>query len=103
LFISLFLFNRVRVAVAKDEFEGLMEHATLKERTHIPFLIVANKKYQEGAIPSNTIAQLLELERHLVGRPWHLQATDVVAGEGVIEGFTWLTDFLVSAPIRVTS
>lgn len=96
---------RLRIAVAKDEFEGLVEHQILRDRINeVIFLIVANKKAQPGAIPPATIVQMLELERHLTlaGRPWHLQATEVLpSGEGVVEAFSWLTDRLIAAPIPV--
>ncbi|OQV24769.1 putative ADP-ribosylation factor-like protein 6 [Hypsibius exemplaris] len=91
--------DRMRIAVAKDEFEGVMESQILKERNQVPFLIVANKKNQAGAMPATTLAQLLDMERQLTGRPWHLQATEAQTGEGVVEGFTWLIDLLINASL----
>ena len=94
--------GRMRIAVAKDEFEGLMEHQILKDRIQeVAFLIVVNKKSQPGAMPAATVAQLLELERHLTraGRTWHIQATELPTGEGVQEAFNWLVDLFLTAPI----
>lgn len=81
--------------MAKDEFEGAIQHSTLQQR-RVPFLILANKKDQPNSVAANRVLQLMDLEKVMVNRPWHLELSNAVNGEGITEGFTWLTDLLAS-------
>ncbi|XP_055346403.1 ADP-ribosylation factor-like protein 6 [Paramacrobiotus metropolitanus] len=89
--------DKVRVVVAKEEFDGLVQHPAMQERS-IPLLVLANKKDQPNGIAATRCSQLFELEKLLANRTWHLQATNALTGEGVHEAFNWLTDYLASLP-----
>jgi len=48
----------MRIVVAKDEFEGLVQHPVMKER-NIPYLIIANKKDLPNGLPAIATAAVL--------------------------------------------
>jgi ADP-ribosylation factor-like protein 6 len=80
------------MAVAKDELEMLLKHANIKSRP-IPILVLANKMDLKDALSSVRVAQCLGLDQGLVeGKPWQIQSTNALTGEGLVEGVDWLSD-----------
>lgn len=51
----------------------------------IPILVLANKQDLPGAIGTSDIAQKLNLHQ-LRSRPWHIQGTCAMTGDGLYEG-----------------
>ena len=83
----------LRLVVAKDELEMMMNHDGLKSKTNIPILFFANKMDVKESISSVKISQMLGLDQ-MNNKIWHIQASNAVTGEGLIDGIEWLSDQL---------
>jgi len=59
-------------------------------QTKTPLLIFANKQDQRNPMRLDEIVLGLELNK--VERPWHIQPCSAETGEGLHEGFNWLSD-----------
>ncbi|KAA6322611.1 MAG: hypothetical protein EZS28_054415, partial [Streblomastix strix] len=82
--------DKARFSIARQELHGVLNEADLKG---IPLLVFANKMDMKDAEPVTSISQQLQL--HLVrDRPWSIQACSVLEGNGINEGFNWLTSQL---------
>jgi ADP-ribosylation factor-like protein 6 len=79
--------DRLRLVVAKDELDAMLGHASMGRR--VPLLFFANKKDLPAAMPPTEIASTLALDR-IKDRPWHIAASNALAGEGVEAGLDWL-------------
>lgn len=88
----------MRIVVAKEEFEGLIQHPLLNDKPNLPYLILANKKDLPNAVPVQAITQMLELERSLQNRPWQIKTCAGLNTEEVREAFNWLVDYLANLP-----
>jgi ADP-ribosylation factor-like protein 6 len=80
--------DKIRMCVAKDELETMINHGDLKD-TSIPILFFANKMDRPQAIPPVECVQLLELDK-ITNKPWHIAASNALTGEGLEEGIAWL-------------
>ncbi|XP_056415297.1 ADP-ribosylation factor-like protein 6 isoform X4 [Hyla sarda] len=87
--------DKLRMVVAKEELETLLNHADIKHR-RIPVLFFANKMDLRDSLSSVKVSQLLCLE-NIKDKPWHICASDGLKGEGLQEGVDWLQGpFLLS-------
>ena len=82
--------DKLRMVVAKDELDILLEHTDLKLR-RIPILFFANKLDSNSAVSSVKCSNLMGLES-IKNKPWHICASNAITGEGLCEGVDWLTD-----------
>jgi len=84
--------DKLRVCVAKEELEVLMENKSLLE-TDSPILFFANKMDVNGALSAEECAKELELDQ-IRDRSWHIVSSNGVDGYGIDEGITWLANTL---------
>jgi len=84
--------DKLRMVVAKDELDLLLQHPDLKSR-RIPILFFANKMDSRDAVSSVKCSHLMGLET-LSDKPWHICASNAVTGDGLHEGVDWLSDQL---------
>ncbi|KAJ0396418.1 hypothetical protein ATCC90586_006326 [Pythium insidiosum] len=82
--------DSIRMCVAKDELEQLIEHKDLAGKK-IPILFFANKMDLPNALTPVECMEQLELEK-LSGKTWHITASNALSGRGVVEGIAWLTE-----------
>ncbi|XP_065395355.1 ADP-ribosylation factor-like protein 6 isoform X2 [Macaca fascicularis] len=82
--------DRLRMVVAKEELDTLLNHPDIKHR-RIPILFFANKMDLRDAVTSVKVSQLLCLE-NIKDKPWHICASDAIKGEGLQEGVDWLQE-----------
>jgi ADP-ribosylation factor-like protein 6 len=80
--------------VARDELETMLSHAELKQR-NIPILFFANKCDAKNAASPAEIKHELDLERlcttYGTRKQYHVFASNSLNGEGVLDGFSWLS------------
>ena len=83
--------DRVRLEQCRDALFELLHQERLAGAT---LLIFANKHDIEGALSSQEIAQLLQLETHesLKKRHWSIQSCSAVEGEGLEAGIDWMVE-----------
>ncbi|KAG7390243.1 hypothetical protein PHYPSEUDO_008381 [Phytophthora pseudosyringae] len=82
--------DTIRMCVAKDELEQLVQHKELSSKK-VPILFFANKMDLPNALTPVECMQLLELD-NLGSKSWHITASNAVTGRGVEEGVEWLAD-----------
>jgi len=82
--------DRLRIVVAKEEFDMLLEHQVVKTK-RIPILFFANKMDLRDSLTPVQISNLLKLDE-VRDKPWHICASNALTGEGLAEGVEWLTD-----------
>jgi ADP-ribosylation factor-like protein 1 len=85
--------DKDRLPVAKQELWSLLEEADLKDAI---LLIFANKQDVAGALDAAAISQQLGLT-NIKKRQYSIQATSALKGEGLFEGFDWLSTCIESA------
>ena len=66
---------------SRDEFQGVLKDL---ESDRIPVLVLANKQDLPHAIETSDVAQKLGLRQ--MRRPWHVQGTCALSGDGLYEG-----------------
>ena len=66
---------------SRNEFQGVL---TDLDSDRIPILVLANKQDLPQAVKTNDVAQKLGL--HQMRRPWHVQGTCALSGDGLYEG-----------------
>lgn len=81
--------DRVRMAVAREELEVL-----LRTCGRIPLLLFANKMDVPSAMDPADVSAHLSLHTVCTSRPWTIQASNALTGEGVVEGISWLVQQL---------
>ena len=81
--------DRVRVELCKAELLSLLNQEKLAGAS---LLIFANKQDIVGALSSEEIAQVLELETDPIyqNRHWSIQSCSAVTGDGLAEGVEWV-------------
>ncbi|XP_076343938.1 ADP ribosylation factor-like 6 [Tachypleus tridentatus] len=84
--------DSLRLIVAKDELDMMLQHKDIKER-NIPVLFFANKMDLREALSSVKVSQALGLD-NLKSKSWHICASNALTGEGLQEGVEWITDQL---------
>ncbi|EWM26356.1 adp-ribosylation factor [Nannochloropsis gaditana] len=83
--------DRARLAEARSAFKRMLRYKTLKNTV---LLILANKMDYEHAMSSAEIVQGLEVKRVVGRRPWWVQETCAISGQGLREGMDWLLQTL---------
>ncbi|XP_059489197.1 ADP-ribosylation factor-like protein 6 isoform X4 [Neocloeon triangulifer] len=81
----------LRLVVARDELEALLDHQYIKTKKHLPILVFANKMDVRGALSAVQVSASLGLE-NISNKPWHICASNAMTGEGLQEGIEWLTN-----------
>lgn len=76
-------------ATAVDELHKVLADARLER---LPLLVFANKSDLPNAKTVN-VAERMGLH-HLKNRDWHVQPSNGLLGDGLVEGMTWLADKL---------
>jgi len=81
--------DRIRMCVARDELTALLAHADVAAAAHCPILFYANKMDMPAAMEPADVMAVLGL--HVISdKPWHIQASNALTGEGVDAGIDWL-------------
>lgn len=80
--------DTLRMVVAKDELDMMLNHKDLEGNFRLPILFLANKVDLEDAMSATKIGQLLGLD--LLKNPCHIQSTNALTGEGLETGIQWL-------------
>lgn len=98
--------DKRRLQDCKDELEQLLKeevikfiniYFTCKKLAGASILIFANKQDVQGALSSNQIKDVLELEGQIgTNRHWAIQSCSAVSGEGLLEGVEWLINDIAS-------
>lgn len=79
-----------RLDEAKDTLQGLMAEDELRS---VPVIVFANKQDLPKALSVTEVADGLGLSS-IYNRPWHVQACCAASGDGIYEGFDWLSSTL---------
>lgn len=77
--------DRQRIDEAKQDFIEFTNSDDLKD---VPLLVFANKK-DIGVMTTDEICEKLELY-HRTKDDWHIQESNALTGEGLIQGLDWL-------------
>tara|TARA_B100002051_G_scaffold203901_1_gene194150 strand:- start:1062 stop:1610 length:549 start_codon:yes stop_codon:yes gene_type:complete len=77
-----------RMSSAKDELDNLHRQELLKD---IPFLVFANKQDLPRALTASQVASRMDLHS-IKTRKWKIFDCVGITGDGVHEGFTWLSE-----------
>lgn len=86
--------DKLRMTVARDELNGLLEHADIKNKC-IPVLFFANKMDLPNALSPVDCMGHMSLE-DISSKPWHITSSNALSGEGVEDGIAWLGDQLLA-------
>lgn len=86
--------DRMRMCVARDELEMILENTTMKD-SDIPMLFLANKMDAPDHVSAAECVSQLGLEG-IQERPWFIVSTNALTGEGLDEAFDWLADNVVA-------
>ena len=82
--------DRSRLSVAKDELAWILES---DEMVGVPLVILANKQDLPNAASTSEIITKLELNS-IRNRPWYIQSTCAVSGDGVYEAMNELSSMV---------
>jgi len=83
-----------RLEEARETLEHVLSDDSLRKAT---LLVFANKQDLPKAMPVAEIADGLGLTS-LYNRKWHVQACCATSGDGIFEGFDWLSTALKDVP-----
>ena len=78
----------VRVAESRTELEAVLGDERMREAA---VLVLANKQDLPGALTLAQLTDKLGLAEWRT-RPWHIQATCAVTGEGIVDGLEWMAN-----------
>lgn len=78
--------DKERLDLAQEELFGVLEDEELRD---VPLLIYANKQ-DMGKITPADITNKFQMEK--MRRPWKVQGSCAVTGEGLYEGLDWLSE-----------
>jgi len=79
--------DRDRVEEAKSELEKMLQEEEMKDAI---VLVFANKQDLPNAMPAAEVSEKLGLQQ-LRNRKWYIQSACATTGDGLFEGFDWLT------------
>lgn len=79
--------DRDRVTEARDELMKMLNEDEMREAV---VLVFANKQDLPNAMSAAEITEKLQLNT-LRNRQWYIQSTCATSGDGLFEGFDWLT------------
>lgn len=82
--------DRLRMCVAREELELLLQHDLIKSKK-LPILFFANKMDMAGALSPDECMDELGLAR-VKDKPWNINASNALTGAGITEGIQWLCD-----------
>ncbi|OMJ94177.1 hypothetical protein SteCoe_2658 [Stentor coeruleus] len=82
--------DRDKIETARDELYRVLEHNSVK---NTPILVLANKQDLLGAMSAMEVLEKLQLFK-IKDRPWHLQATCALSGEGLSQGLNRLVQMI---------
>ncbi len=85
--------DKVRMCVARDELDELLNHDSIKGRP-IPILFFANKMDVPGSCAPVDVMRSMGLER-IDDKAWHITSSNALTGSGVDEGIEWLAEQLL--------
>ncbi|XP_060062962.1 ADP-ribosylation factor-like protein 6 [Ylistrum balloti] len=86
--------DKLRMTVAKDELDQALQNEDIKNR-RIPILFFANKMDLRDSMSSVRCSLMLDLDS-IRDKPWHICASNALTGEGLHEGFEWISDEIKS-------
>eukprot|EP01061_Rhynchopus_euleeides_P017714 TRINITY_DN2936_c0_g1_i9.p3 TRINITY_DN2936_c0_g1~~TRINITY_DN2936_c0_g1_i9.p3 ORF type:complete len:183 (+),score=33.72 TRINITY_DN2936_c0_g1_i9:152-700(+) len=81
--------DRDRIGWVREELEKALNHDELRD---IPLLVFANKQDLPTALSPEEVTDKLGLRS--VARDWYVQPACATTGEGIYEGFEWLSTIL---------
>lgn len=84
--------DKLRMVVAKDEFEQMLNHGAFKNR-RVPVLILANKMDLDESLSASKVADLFELDK-IRDKPYYICGTNAKSGKGLTDGIDWLSDYV---------
>jgi ADP-ribosylation factor-like protein 6 len=87
--------DKMRVVVAKEEIDLMLNNAELKAR-NIPILVFANKIDVKNGATVGEIKCELELDR-VRNKKCEIYGSNALSGEGIDKGFEWLVQMINSA------
>ncbi|KAF7997747.1 hypothetical protein HCN44_009145 [Aphidius gifuensis] len=70
--------------------EGIVTLTNGRDFEGVPILVFANKQDVTNAMSVDEVKEKLNLDVAFVGRPWHVQASSAIRGDGLYEGLDWL-------------
>ena len=79
--------DRDRIIQAQEELQKTLSFEELKD---VPLLVLTNKQDLAGAMSASEVAEKLDIIT-LKDQAWHIQGTCAVRGDGLYDGFQWLT------------
>lgn len=88
--------DKIRMCVARDELDSMLKHSDVAGH-RVPILFYANKMDLPAAMEPSDVMLNLGLE-HISDKPWHIEASNSLTGEGVDKGITWLAEQLSRPP-----
>ncbi|CAG2122888.1 unnamed protein product, partial [Medioppia subpectinata] len=66
----------------------MLKHADIATKPAIPILFFANKMDLKESLSSVKISQTLGLDQ-FKNKAWHIQASNAVTGDGLMDGIEW--------------
>eukprot|EP01138_Halocafeteria_seosinensis_P009836 gb/GECG01010047.1/.p1 GENE.gb/GECG01010047.1/~~gb/GECG01010047.1/.p1 ORF type:complete len:199 (+),score=27.89 gb/GECG01010047.1/:1-597(+) len=93
--------DKLRMVVAKDELDSILAHEDIKDR-NIPLLVFGNKMDKRESLPVVEIMNLLGLQK-IRDKPWHIQPSNALTGDGIPEGVEWLVNQILNNARRGSS
>jgi len=87
--------DRLRLEQCRDALLDLLQQDKLAGAS---LLIFANKQDIQGALSSEEIVSVLELDKNdkYKNRHWSIQSCSAVTGEGLVAGMDWIVDDIAS-------
>ena len=79
--------DRARISEAKEELEAVVKQQALDK---VPVLVFANKQDLPNAMPCAELTEKLGL-LDFKNRPWYIQSSCAVTGDGIYEGLDYLS------------
>ena len=78
--------DKARIEIAREELHAMLAEEELKNAV---LLVFANKSDLPKAMDAEEITEKLGLNK-LRDRTWHVQQSCAIAGDGLLDGLTWL-------------
>ncbi|CAF3628143.1 unnamed protein product [Rotaria sp. Silwood1] len=85
--------DRERINDASEQLHSMINEDELRDK---PLLILANKQDLPNAMSTIELQDKLGLDKLTSHRKWYVQATVATTGDGLYEGFEWLTKAAVN-------
>ncbi len=91
--IRIFIFSRIdreRIEEAKQELNRIIVDREMKDAI---LLVFANKNDLPNVMDTAEITEKLGLHK-LKDRNWHVQSSCAITGDGLVDGLTWLNNYI---------